>query len=120
MKAQVVFIDYLQLLEDGKGQRPLSAGNASLSPARAGTDYRNISGSAGSAEPWCCPPGTPSAAALKESGQLEQDADAILLLSDDGEQYQAVLAKNKEGRVGEIGITFDKERQRFLEVDMRR
>ena len=51
---------------------------------------------------------------------MEQDADAILLLSDDGEQYQAVLAKNKEGRVGEIGITFDKEHQRFLEVDMRR
>ena len=54
MKAQVVFIDYLQLLEDG--QRPLSAGNGYLyRPARAGTDYRNISGSAGSAEPWCCP-----------------------------------------------------------------
>ena len=58
----------------------------------------------------------PSTADLKESGQLEQDADAILLLSDDGEQYQAILAKNKEGRVGALALAFDKEHQRFLEV----
>ena len=59
---------------------------------------------------------SPSTADLKESGQLEQDADAILLLSDDGEQYQAVLAKNKDGRVGGIPLAFDKPRQRFLAV----
>lgn len=58
----------------------------------------------------------PSTADLKESGQLEQDADAILLLSDDGAQYQAILAKNKEGRVGALPLAFDKEHQRFLEV----
>ena len=51
---------------------------------------------------------------LKETGQLEQDADAILLLSSDGEAYQCILAKNKEGRVGEVPLTFDKTRQRFL------
>ena len=109
MKAQVVFIDYLQLLEDGKAKDryQLAQTTGILVVALAQLNR----GAAHS---------TPSAAALKESGQLEQDADAILLLSDDGEQYQAVLAKNKEGRVGEIGITFDKERQRFLEVDMRR
>lgn len=59
---------------------------------------------------------SPSTADLKESGQLEQDADAILLLSADKEQYQAILAKNKEGKVGEIPLTFDKPRQRFLAV----
>ncbi len=53
---------------------------------------------------------------MKESGQLEQDADAILLLSADKEEYQAILAKNKEGRVGEVPLTFDKARQRFLAV----
>ena len=47
---------------------------------------------------------------------LEQDADAILLLSGDEAKYQAILAKNKEGRVGEIPLTFDKPRQRFLAV----
>ena len=58
----------------------------------------------------------PSTADLKESGQLEQDGDAILLLSSDGEQYKCVLAKNKEGKIGEIPLTFDKTRQRFLAV----
>ena len=58
----------------------------------------------------------PSTADLKESGQLEQDADAVLLLSNDDSQYLAILAKNKEGRTGKIPITFDKERQRFLEI----
>ena len=120
MKAQVVFIDYLQLLEDGKAKdryQQVTAISIALHELAQTTGILVVAlaqlnrGAAHS---------TPSAAALKESGQLEQDADAILLLSDDGEQYQAVLAKNKEGRVGEIGITFDKERQRFLEVDMRR
>lgn len=59
---------------------------------------------------------SPSTADLKESGQLEQDADAILLLSADKEEYQAILAKNKEGKIGEIPLTFDKTRQRFLAV----
>lgn len=58
----------------------------------------------------------PSTADLKESGQLEQDADAVLLLSNDDSQYLAILAKNKEGKTGKIPITFDKERQRFLEI----
>lgn len=62
----------------------------------------------------------PSTADLKESGQLEQDADAILLLSDDGEQYRASLDKNKEGRIGILPIAFDKECQRFLEIEERR
>ena len=44
---------------------------------------------------------------------MEQDADAVLLLSNDDSQYLAILAKNKEGRTGKIPITFDKERQRF-------
>lgn len=116
MKAQVVFIDYLQLLSDGKAKdryqqitgisialHELAQTTGILVVALAQLN-RNAAHSA------------PSAADLKESGQLEQDADAILLLSDDGEQYQAVLAKNKEGRVGEIPLTFDKPRQRFLAV----
>ena len=116
MKAQVIFIDYLQLLADGKAKdryqqitgisialHELAQTTGILVVALAQLN-RNAAHS------------TPTAADLKESGQLEQDADAILLLSDDGEQYQAVLAKNKEGRVGEVPLTFDKTRQRFLEI----
>lgn len=116
MKAQVVFIDYLQLLADGKAKdryQQVTAISIALHELAQTTGILVVAlaqlnrGAAHSA---------PSAADLKESGQLEQDADAILLLSDDGEQYQAVLAKNKEGRVGEIPLTFDKPRQRFLAV----
>ena len=116
MKAQAIYIDYLQLLADGKAKdryqqitgisialHELAQTTGILVVALAQLN-RNAAHS------------SPSTADLKESGQLEQDADAILLLSDDGEQYQAVLAKNKEGRVGEIPLTFDKPRQRFLAV----
>lgn len=116
MKAQTVYIDYLQLLADGKAKdryqqitgisialHELAQTTGILVVALAQLN-RNAAHS------------SPSTADLKESGQLEQDADAILLLSDDGEQYQAVLAKNKEGRVGEVPLTFDKPRQRFLAV----
>ena len=81
MKAQVVFIDYLQLLSDGKAKdryqqitgisialHELAQTTGILVVALAQLN-RNAAHSA------------PSAADLKESGQLEQDADAILLLT---------------------------------------
>lgn len=114
MQAQVVFIDYLQLLADGKAKdryqaitgisialHELAQTTGILVVALAQLN-RNAAHAA------------PSTADLKESGQLEQDGDAILLLSSDGEQYKCVLAKNKEGKIGEIPLTFDKTRQRFL------
>ena len=120
MKAQVVFIDYLQLLSDGKAKdryQQITGISIALHEFAQTTGILVVAlaqlnrSAAHSA---------PTAADLKESGQLEQDADAILLLSDDGERYCAALDKNKEGRTGEISIAFDKEHQRFLEVDMRR
>lgn len=114
MQAQVVFIDYLQLLRQAGAKdrytavtqlsmdlHELAQGTGILVIALAQLN-RNAAHAA------------PSTADLKESGQLEQDADAILLLSSDGEAYQCILAKNKEGRVGEVPLTFDKTRQRFL------
>lgn len=58
----------------------------------------------------------PTTADLKESGQLEQDADAIILLGGPGSEHPFALAKNKEGRTGDFQVRFDKEKQRFLEV----
>lgn len=116
MKAQVIFIDYLQLLAASKAKdryqqitdisialHELAQTTGILVVALAQLN-RNAAHT------------SPSIADLKESGQLEQDADAILLLSADKEEYQVILAKNKEGRVGEIPLTFDKPRQRFLTV----
>lgn len=116
MKAQVIFIDYLQLLAASKAKdryqqiTSISIGLHELAQTTGilVVALAQLNRNAAHA--------SPSTADLKESGQLEQDADAILLLSDDGEDYQAILAKNKEGRVGEIPLTFDKPRQRFLAV----
>ncbi len=116
MKAQVIFIDYLQLLAASKAKdryqqiTSISIGLHELAQTTGilVVALAQLNRNAAHA--------SPSTADLKESGQLEQDADAILLLSDDGEEYQAILAKNKEGRIGEIPLTFDKLRQHFLAV----
>lgn len=114
MKAQVIFIDYLQLLTASKAKdryQQITSISIALHELAQTTGIlvvalAQLNRNAAHA--------SPSTADLKESGQLEQDADAILLLSSDGEQYKCVLAKNKEGKIGEIPLTFDKTRQRFL------
>ena len=116
MKAQVIFIDYLQLLTASKAKdryQQITSISIALHELAQTTGIlvvalAQLNRNAAHA--------SPSTADLKESGQLEQDADAILLLSGDKAKYQAILAKNKEGRVGEIPLTFDKPRQRFLAV----
>lgn len=116
MKAQVIFIDYLQLLTASKAKdryQQITSISIALHELAQTTGIlvvalAQLNRNAAHA--------SPSTADLKESGQLEQDADAILLLSGDDEKFQAILAKNKEGRVGEIPLTFDKTRQRFLTV----
>lgn len=59
---------------------------------------------------------------LRESGQLEQDADLVILLHNDKErrEYFAIVAKNKEGETGEIAFNFDGARQTFTEIEVRR
>ena len=116
MKAQVIFIDYLQLLTASKAKdryQQITSISIALHELAQTTGIlvvalAQLNRNAAHA--------SPSTADLKESGQLEQDADAILLLSADKEEYQAILAKNKEGKIGEIHLTFDKTRQRFLAV----
>lgn len=116
MKAQVIFIDYLQLLTASKAKdryQQITSISIALHELAQTTGIlvvalAQLNRNAAHA--------SPSTADLKESGQLEQDADAILLLSSDGEAYQCVLAKNKEGKIGKIPLTFDKARQRFLAV----
>lgn len=117
MKAQVAVIDYVQIIRpDRSGDRYQAITQVSIALHElAQTTGMVVIGAAQLSRN--AAHAMPSNADLKESGQLEQDADAVLLLgnADDGHSV-CILSKNKEGRVGEIPLAFDKERQRFLEV----
>ena len=55
---------------------------------------------------------------LRDSGQIEQDADIIMLLhkpKEDDNMRELIIAKNKEGEVGAVPLDFEGSRQRFFE-----
>ena len=113
MKAEIIFVDYLQLIhEHNNADRYTAITSISIALHELAQTTgilvvalaqlnRNAART------------NPTNADLRESGQIEQDADAILLLSADGSSYFSVLSKNKEGRVGDVHLEFDKSIQRF-------
>ena len=113
MNAEIIFVDYLQLIHERSGGDRYSAITAisiALHELAQTTGIlvvalAQLNRNAARAEP--------SNADLRESGQIEQDADAILLLSADGSTYFSCLSKNKEGRVGKVNLDFEKTTQRF-------
>lgn len=114
-KAQVVYVDYVQIIpSDGRDRyTQITRSSIALHELAQTTGMvvvgvAQLNRSAAHADP--------TTADLKESGQLEQDADAIILLGGPGSEHPFALAKNKEGRTGSFDVRFDKEKQRFLEV----
>ena len=64
----------------------------------------------------------PSLADLRDSGSIEQDADAIIFLwpvrdlpGTDQKLRGCEVAKNRDGAVGEFGLAFDARQQRWVE-----
>ncbi|MGI5846339.1 MAG: DnaB-like helicase C-terminal domain-containing protein, partial [Alphaproteobacteria bacterium] len=70
----------------------------------------------------------PSLADLRDSGELEADADVVAFLyrpgyydpKSDQTKAELILAKNRHGRQGIEPLHWDAERVRFLSVDERR
>jgi replicative DNA helicase len=61
-----------------------------------------------------------SMTSLRQSGQIEQDADGIILIQYDPEAPQVreiKIVKNKEGLIGSIHASFDGDHQRFILQD---
>lgn len=129
---QVIFVDYLQLVrpDGGKtGNRTEEVGAISralhtlaqrhnvlvIALAQLSRGAKGLSGKAAE----------PSLQDLRESGQIEQDADVVGLLhvipsGEHGEQYPdddrlLNIAKNKEGRLCRIQLAFNGAQQQFLE-----
>lgn len=63
--------------------------------------------------------GAPKMENLRDSGQIEQDADNIILLDNDKEtgEYTVDIAKNKDGMTGPVAFAFDGAHQYFMEVE---
>nr|WP_297274527.1 DnaB-like helicase C-terminal domain-containing protein [uncultured Agathobaculum sp.] len=120
---RVVFVDYLQLIRAAGRNRTEQVTNISLALHemaqahgilvvalsqlnRASTDRADA---------------TPTLADLRESGQIEQDADAVLALYIDPDEDAPMddrklrVLKNKEGRLGDFSLAFDGSTQSFAE-----
>ena len=117
-KAQVIFVDYLQLIHE-TGAKDRYAAITTISIALhelAQTTGIVVVALAQLNRNPSKPGATPTNSDLRESGQIEQDADAIILLSGDNpDKYLFRLSKNKEGGIGDLPITFNKQIQRFQE-----
>lgn len=122
---EVVFIDYLQLMSSYGNNRYEKATNISndlhVFSQSTGTTVVALSqlvrtgGEFGKKS-------APDMSSLRESGQLEQDADVVLLMYLDDEKQPngfRVLkcAKNKDGEQFRIPLSFDGKYQRFSKAD---
>ena len=117
----VIFIDYVQLIRGQGYNRTEVVTNISI-------ELHNLCQRTGVMAVGLCQLSRPEKGAnpkrnarmsdLRESGQLEQDADIIMMLNaGDAEQRLLQVVKNKDGGGGEIDLVFDGEHVRF---DVRR
>ena len=124
---EIVYIDYLQLVEPetrktnrteqvsgiSRGLQQLAHGHGMLVVALSQLSRADKAGEDKLVEP--------TMSDLRESGQIEQDADAILLLyleepgRPDKSRRVLKVAKNKEGTRGRIYLVCDGQYQRFRE-----
>lgn len=113
---QIILVDYLQLLQSSGENRTAQVTNISIAlhtmAQSMGITVVALSQLARKKE------GQPNMSDLRESGQIEQDADMIMILSlekkdeTDGNRIMKI-AKNKEGTCPRILLAFDGKHQTF-------
>ena len=120
-QAEIIFVDYLGLIASKGKSLYEQTTNASKALHTMAQDtgitviaLSQLNRSANSGEP--------DMTTLKDSGQVEQDADIILMLANpddpqDKGRRKLMVRKNKEGRRGLIKLSFDGDKQRFYEIE---
>ena len=122
-RQRIVFIDYLQELRGRGRDRFEQVTNISLDLHTMAQEHgilvvalSQFSRAAASRAD-----AAPTLTDLRESGQIEQDADAVLALYLDpaedapADDRKLRVLKNKEGRLGEFSLSFDGQHQLFAE-----
>lgn len=114
---KLIIIDYVQLIQASGSNRTEQVTNISLALHRMAQDLQ-VTVVALSQLKRKGDDSTPDSSDLRESGQLEQDADIILMLrlenqnNPDGNR-EMFITKNKEGTCAKILLAFDGKHQRF-------
>lgn len=121
---QVIYIDYLQIIKSDANNRYEAVTNisAAIHQYAQRTQILTIALSQLSR---INKNEKPTMRDLRESGQIEQDADLIILLYEPTDQTNgscnriADVVKNKEGLTGPVGMIFDGNRQQFVSISLR-
>ena len=122
----MIVVDYLQLLEAGRktGSRVEAVGVISRNLKALAQELEIPVLTASQLNRASERNDAPRLSDLRESGSIEQDADAVLLLHapDEKEQptRQLILAQNRQGRCGGIDLLFDGSQMLFAEKSERR
>lgn len=110
----IIFIDYMQLIKSQGKDRVEKVTNISIDlhtmAQQSGISVVALSQLSRGGD------GDADLTSLRDSGQIEQDADAVLFLNydpDNPDERNLRIAKNKEGKIGRIQANFDGDHQRF-------
>lgn len=119
-RADIVFIDYLSLVKSNGKSRYEQTTNISID-LHTMAQTSKITVVALSQLSRNGVEREPDMTDLRESGQIEQDADIVLLLSraKEGTDRRLNVAKNKDGEIGTVTLGFNGSVQRFLEYEYR-
>lgn len=116
----VIFIDYLQLLNSPGRDRYEIITNTSLALKQLGRDTGiTVVALSQLSRPEKGRRSAPTLASLRESGQIEQDADIVMLLYLEDEETPSGnrtlnVAKNKDGELGHFRLGFYPKHMKFF------